>query len=109
MNVVRRFLSAVKGGRLAAAAPRSRQISLYVSDVNSDDLSAVSSGPTLPSAATRADFDRVVERYGLLDKFGEENMFGNIDDALDRARELIGAEPVPHPSQAQPEVARERK
>ena len=37
MNVVRRFLSAVKGGRLAAAAPRSRQISLYVSDVNSDD------------------------------------------------------------------------
>ena len=69
MNVVRRFLSAVKGGRLAAAAPRSRQISLYVSDVNSDDLSTVSSGPTLPSAATRADFDRVVERYGLLDKF----------------------------------------
>jgi hydroxypyruvate reductase len=69
MNVVRRFLSAVKGGRLAAAAPRSRQISLYVSDVNSDDLSTVSSGPTLPSAATRADFDRVVERYDLLDKF----------------------------------------
>src|SRR5262252_6654053 len=69
MNVVRRFLSAVKGGRLAAAAPRSRQISLYVSDVNSDDLSTVSSGPTLPSAATRADFDKVVERYGLLDKF----------------------------------------
>src|SRR6266508_663674 len=69
MNVVRRFLSAVKGGRLAAAAPRSRQISLYVSDVNSDDLSTVSSGPTLPSLATRADFDRVVERYDLLDKF----------------------------------------
>jgi glycerate 2-kinase len=58
MNVVRRFLSAVKGGRLAA-----------VSDVNSDDLSTVSSGLTLPGAATRADFDRVVERYDLLDKF----------------------------------------
>jgi hydroxypyruvate reductase len=69
MNVVRRFLSAVKGGRLAAAAPRSRQISLYVSDVNSDDLTTVSSGPTLPSSATRADFDRIVERYDLLDKF----------------------------------------
>jgi len=69
MNVVRRFLSAVKGGRLAAAAPRSRQISLYVSDVNSDDLSTVSSGPTLPSAATRADFAHVIERYDLLDKF----------------------------------------
>jgi hydroxypyruvate reductase len=69
MNVVRRFLSAVKGGRLAAAAPRSRQISLYVSDVNSHDLSTVSSGLTLPGEATRADFDRIVERYGLLDKF----------------------------------------
>jgi glycerate 2-kinase len=69
MNVVRRFLSAVKGGRLAAAAPRSRQISLYVSDVNSDDLSTVSSGPTLPCGATRVDFDRVVERYDLLEKF----------------------------------------
>jgi glycerate 2-kinase len=69
INVVRRFLSAVKGGRLAAAAPRSRQISLYVSDVNSDDLSTVSSGLTLPGVATRADFDRVVERYDLLEKF----------------------------------------
>jgi glycerate 2-kinase len=69
MNVVRRFLSAVKGGRLAAAAPRSRQISLYVSDVNSDDLSTVSSGLTLPGVATRADFNRVVERYDLLEKF----------------------------------------
>lgn len=69
MNVVRRFLSAVKGGRLAAAAPRSRQISLYVSDVNSNDLSTVSSGPTLSGPATRADFDRVVERYDLLDQF----------------------------------------
>ena len=69
MNVVRRFLSAVKGGRLAAAAPRSRQISLYVSDVNSDDLSTVSSGLTLPTAATRADFARAIERYDLLNKF----------------------------------------
>jgi hydroxypyruvate reductase len=69
MNVVRRFLSAVKGGRLAAAAPRSRQVSLYVSDVNGDDLSTVSSGPTLPGAITRSDFDRIVARYDLLNKF----------------------------------------
>ncbi|MBO0724809.1 MAG: DUF4147 domain-containing protein [Blastocatellia bacterium] len=69
MNVVRRFLSAVKGGRLAAAAARSRQISLYVSDVNSHDLSTVSSGLTLPGVATRTDFARVIQRYGLLDKF----------------------------------------
>jgi glycerate 2-kinase len=69
MNVVRRFLSAVKGGRLAEAAPRARQISLYVSDVNSDDLTTISSGPTLAGAATREDFDRVVARYNLLEKF----------------------------------------
>jgi hydroxypyruvate reductase len=69
MNIVRRHLSAVKGGRLAAAAPRAQQISLYISDVNSDDLSTVASGPTLPSGATLADFGRVIERYNLLTKF----------------------------------------
>jgi glycerate 2-kinase len=69
MNVARRFLSAVKGGRLAEAAPRSRQISLYVSDVNSGDLSTVSSGPVMPSATIKADFDRIIARYDLLHKF----------------------------------------
>ncbi len=69
MNVVRRYLSAVKGGRLAEAASRARQVSLYISDVNSDDLSTVSSGLTLPSHATRADFDHIVARYKLLEKF----------------------------------------
>lgn len=69
MNIVRRFLSAVKGGRLAEAVGKARQISLYISDVNSDDLATVSSGPTLPSTATRTDFDRVVAKYDLLSKF----------------------------------------
>ena len=66
MNIVRRHLSAVKGGKLAAAAPRSRQISLYISDVNSDDLTTVASGPTLPDASTVEEFQRIVERYVLL-------------------------------------------
>ena len=48
-------------------------------------------------------------RYGLLDKVGEENMFESIDDALDRAREIVGATPKPHPGDAVPEVARQRK
>jgi len=69
MNVVRRNLSAVKGGKLAAAAPRSRQISLYISDVNSDDLTTVASGPTLPDKSTFADFQRIVERYNLRNQF----------------------------------------
>lgn len=69
MNIVRRHLSAVKGGKLAAAAPRSRQVSLYISDVNSDDLTTVASGPTLPDCSTVEDFQRIVERYGLLKQF----------------------------------------
>lgn len=69
MNIVRRHLSAVKGGKLAAAAPRSRQISLYISDVNSDDLTTVASGPTLPDGSTVEDFQRIIERYDLLSQF----------------------------------------
>ncbi|HKX32723.1 MAG TPA: DUF4147 domain-containing protein [Blastocatellia bacterium] len=68
MNLVRRRLSAVKGGRLSAAAPRSTQVSLYLSDVNSDDLTTVASGPTLPDGSTHEDFLRVVARYDLLKK-----------------------------------------
>ncbi|MBK7600931.1 MAG: DUF4147 domain-containing protein [Acidobacteria bacterium] len=64
-----RFLSSVKGGRLAEAAGKARQISLYISDVNNDDLSTVSSGLTLPGNTTRSDFDRIVAKYDLLDKF----------------------------------------
>ncbi len=67
MNIVRRHLSAVKGGRLAEAAPRSRQVSLYISDVNDDDLTSVASGPTLPSEATLDDFQRVIDKYSLLE------------------------------------------
>ena len=69
MNIVRRRLSAVKGGRLAQAAPRSRQISLYISDVNTDDLATIASGPTLPETATQADFERIIARYDLLRQF----------------------------------------
>jgi SulP family sulfate permease len=47
--------------------------------------------------------------YGLVDKIGEENMFGNIDDALNRAREIIGQQPEPRPSTATAEVERERR
>ena len=47
--------------------------------------------------------------YGLIDKIGEENMFGNIDDALNRAREIIGQQPEPRPSTATAEVEREQR
>jgi SulP family sulfate permease len=48
-------------------------------------------------------------KYGLIDKFGEENMFGNIDDALDEARKVLKWPPKDHPANAVAEVARDRK
>ena len=52
INTVRKHLSAVKGGRLAAAAPTATKLSLFISDVPSDALDALASGPTLPDPTT---------------------------------------------------------
>ncbi|WP_407491909.1 glycerate kinase [Pseudooceanicola sp. MF1-13] len=54
MNAIRKQVSRVKGGRLAAAAYPARVVSLIVSDVPGDDPAEVASGPTVPGPATRA-------------------------------------------------------
>ncbi|HTP45118.1 MAG TPA: glycerate-2-kinase family protein, partial [Candidatus Acidoferrum sp.] len=64
INVVRKHLSATKGGRLAAAAPRSMKLTLGVSDVPEGYESALASGPTLPDPTTVADAQEVVARHG---------------------------------------------
>jgi SulP family sulfate permease len=48
-------------------------------------------------------------KYGLSDRIGEENLFGNIDDALDAARQMVGAAPMAHHERTIAEVAREAK
>jgi glycerate 2-kinase len=66
LNVVRRHLSAIKGGQLAARA--SRTVTLAISDVSGpveDDPSAVGSGPTVGDASSFADAIAIVEQYGL--------------------------------------------
>lgn len=68
MNAVRKHLSAVKGGRLAAAAPRAMKITLGVSDVPPGRESALGSGPTLPDPTTCADVYRIAAQYGLAEK-----------------------------------------
>jgi len=68
VNAVRKHLSATKGGRLAAAAPRAMKITLGVSDVPEDRESALASGPTIPDPTTIEDAYRVVQRYALLPK-----------------------------------------
>lgn len=68
MNSVRKHLSAVKGGRLAAAAPETMKITLAVSDVPAGKESALASGPTLPDPTTVADVNGIIEKYSLQEK-----------------------------------------
>ncbi len=68
INAVRKHLSAVKGGRLAAAAPAAMKITLGVTDVPEGRESALASGPTLPDPTTIADAQRVLEMYELTEK-----------------------------------------
>lgn len=64
MNTVRKHLSTIKGGRLAASTS-ARVHSLVVSDVPGDVASQVASGPTLPDASTRQDALDIVARFGM--------------------------------------------
>lgn len=66
INAVRKHVSAVKGGRLAAAAPSAMKLTIGVSDVPEGRESALASGPTLPDPTTVTDARRVIEQYGLL-------------------------------------------
>jgi glycerate 2-kinase len=68
INTVRKHLSAVKGGRLAAAAPSATKITLGITDVPQGRESALASGPTLPDPSTIADARRVAEQFSLLPK-----------------------------------------
>ena len=68
INTVRKHLSAVKGGRLAAAANGATKITLAVSDVPVGKESALGSGPTLPDPTTIADVKRIIAEYSPREK-----------------------------------------
>lgn len=65
VNVVRKHLSAVKGGQLARAAAPATLISLVLSDVIGDPLDSIASGPTVPDTSTFGECWEVVQRFGL--------------------------------------------
>jgi glycerate 2-kinase len=65
INCVRRHLSAIKGGRLAAACHPARVLTLAISDVPADDVADIGSGPTAPDPTTCADALAVLARYGI--------------------------------------------
>jgi len=69
INAIRKHLSAVKGGRMAVAAPAAQQVSLLVSDVPDNTPDALASGPTMPDSTTVEDCYTIAEKYGMLEQF----------------------------------------
>jgi glycerate 2-kinase len=65
MNCVRKHLSAIKGGRLAAMCAPARVLTLLISDVPGDDPSVIASGPTVPDASTCLDALAILHRYRI--------------------------------------------
>ena len=65
MNCVRRHLSAIKGGRLAAACHPAKVVTLLISDVPGDNPMDVASGPTVADPTTCADALAIIKRYGI--------------------------------------------
>lgn len=74
MNVVRKHLSRIKGGRLARAGQQAEIVTLAISDVPHDDASAIASGPTVPDPTTLADARAIIAKYNLV-----------VDDAITQA------------------------
>ncbi len=66
MNCVRKHLSGIKGGRLAAAAHPARLVTLLISDVPGDDPSVIASGPTVPDPTTFADALAILRKYRVM-------------------------------------------
>jgi len=65
INTVRKHLSRIKGGRLAANAAPARVVTLAISDVPGDDPAVIGSGPTVPDPTTLREARDIVTRYGL--------------------------------------------
>ncbi len=66
MNCVRKHLSAIKGGRLAAAAAPARVVTLAISDVPGDDPTVIGSGPTVPDPSSFAEARAILARYAIV-------------------------------------------
>jgi glycerate 2-kinase len=65
LNTVRKHVSRIKGGRLAAAAAPATVLTLILSDVIGDDLDVIGSGPTVPDQSTNADAERILRHYAI--------------------------------------------
>ena len=68
INVLRKHLSLIKGGRLGFQARGCKSIALYLSDVNAGDLRSIASNPLLPDEVTLEEFFRLIDKYKLIDR-----------------------------------------
>jgi hydroxypyruvate reductase len=94
MNTVRKHLSAIKGGRLAAACAPARVVTLAISDVPGDDVGVIASGPTVPDRSTGQEAFQILKRYGIaLPASAAKNMQKNV---LPRVWPGTGAAPAVH-------------
>jgi glycerate 2-kinase len=102
MNTVRKHLSAIKGGRLAAAAHPAEVVTLLISDVPGDDPSIIASGPTVADPTTFADARAALDRYGIVPPAPVARRLANADDEtpkpgdprLARSRVVMIASPM---------------
>jgi hydroxypyruvate reductase len=74
MNTIRKHLSAIKGGRLAAAVHPAELCTLILSDVVGDDLDIIASGPTVPDPGTFRDAMAIVDHYAIGNRLPERVM-----------------------------------
>ena len=102
MNAVRKHLSAIKGGRLAAATWPAELVSLLISDVPGDDPSVIASGPTVADPSTFADARAILARYGITPPAAVVARLARADDEtpkpgderLGKSRTMIVASPL---------------
>ncbi len=80
MNCVRKHVSAIKGGRLAAAAAPARVVTLAISDVPGDDPAVIASGPTVADDTTLADARALLEKYKITAPPGIARALDNADN-----------------------------
>ena len=96
MNAVRKHLSAIKGGRLAAAAHPARVVSLMISDVPGDDPAVIGSGPTVPDPTTFADARAILSHYRIEPPAAVAKHLGEARDETPKPGDprLAGAETI---------------
>jgi glycerate 2-kinase len=92
MNCVRKHLSAIKGGRLAAAAQPARVVTLAISDVPGDDPAVIASGPTVADPTTFADARAIIARYGIEPPASVAARLAQATDETPKPGELPNAE-----------------